>query len=48
MLLETVIFVGTVCTEKTCGAILHSGIALKLLSLLEEKRDDEEIVLQVT
>ncbi|QDZ23509.1 kinesin-associated protein [Chloropicon primus] len=45
MLLETVIFIGTICTEKTSGTILSSGIAMKLLNLLEDKKD-EEIVLQ--
>ena len=46
MLLEAVIFIGTVCTEKTAQEILRSGIASRLLNLLEEKKDDEEIVLQ--
>lgn len=46
MLLEAIIFIGTICTEKTAGAILSSGIAVKLLNLLEEKKDDDEIVLQ--
>ena len=46
MLLEAVIFIGTICTEKTASTLLTSSITTKLLNLLEEKKEDDEIVLQ--
>ena len=46
MLLEAIIFIGTICTEKTSPTLLSSSIPVKLLNLLEEKKEDDEIVLQ--
>ena len=42
MLLEAVIFIGTICTEKTASTLLTSSITTKLLNLLEEKKEDDE------
>ena len=39
MLLEAVIFIGTICTEKTASTLLTSSITTKLLNLLEEKKE---------
>ena len=48
MLLESVIFAGTIATENTSKQLLESEIFEKLFYLLREKREDDEIVLQIT
>ncbi len=46
MLLEAVIFLGTIFTATTAATLLEGNIGGKLLTLLEEKKEDHEIVLQ--
>ena len=47
MLLEAIIFVGTICSEHTASRLVSSKIIQLLLMVLSGKKDDEEIVLQV-
>lgn len=47
ILLEVVIFIGTVCTASTAGAVADAGLPGLLFSLLGEKKEDDEMVLQI-
>ena len=48
ILLEVVIFVGTVCTAGTAGSVADAGLPGLLFSLLGEKKEDDEMVLQIS
>ena len=48
ILLEVVIFVGTVCTAGTAGPLADAGLPGLLFSLLGEKKEDDEMVLQIS
>jgi len=48
ILLEVVIFVGTVCTAGTAGLVADAGLPGLLFSLLGEKKEDDEMVLQIS
>lgn len=48
IVLEVVMFVGTLCTAETANDLVSSGLVSKLYELIEEKKDDDEIVLQIT
>nr|XP_039269792.1 kinesin-associated protein 3-like isoform X2 [Styela clava] len=48
LILETVMLIGTVAIDDNCAALLaKSGIVQVLISLLNEKQEDDEIVLQI-
>mmetsp|Transcript_8017 Transcript_8017/g.22989 ORF Transcript_8017/g.22989 Transcript_8017/m.22989 type:complete len:794 (-) Transcript_8017:446-2827(-) len=47
ILLEIVIFVGTLCNEGTAAKIVKSGLVTKLYHLMSEKKEDDEFVLQI-
>ena len=40
--------VGTLCTAETANDLVSSGLVSKLYELIEDKKDDDEIVLQIT
>lgn len=48
IVLEVVMFAGTLCTVETAEALVRSGMVSKLYDLIAEKKDDDEIVLQIT
>lgn len=48
ILLEVVIFIGTVCTASTAGPVADAGLPGLLFSLLGEKKEDDEMVLQIS
>ncbi|GBG72063.1 hypothetical protein CBR_g10998 [Chara braunii] len=47
ILLEVVIFTGTTCTEASAPGLVSSGLVQKICGLLLERREDDDMVLQV-
>jgi len=47
ILLEIVIFAGTLCNDRTAQEVVDSGLVTKLYHLMSEKKEDDEFVLQI-
>jgi len=47
ILLEVVMFVGVLCNEGTAPMLVESGLVNTLFSLMGEKKEDDEFVLQI-
>jgi len=48
IMLEVVIFTGTIANEALAMDLVNSGLVEKLYELMSEKKDDDEFVLQIT
>mmetsp|Transcript_18523 Transcript_18523/g.35810 ORF Transcript_18523/g.35810 Transcript_18523/m.35810 type:complete len:776 (-) Transcript_18523:393-2720(-) len=48
IVLEVVIFVGTLCNDKTSGMIVEAGLVETLFQLMSDKKEDDEMVLQIS
>eukprot|EP00899_Mesostigma_viride_P023928 jgi/Mesvir1/471/Mv11346-RA.1 len=48
IVLEVVIFCGTLCNENLAAMIAEAGIVEKMYHLMSEKKEDDEMVLQIT
>lgn len=48
IVLEVVIFIGTLCSESTAALIVQAGLVEKLFQLMSDKKEDDEMVLQIS
>ncbi|KAK9829765.1 hypothetical protein WJX72_007765 [[Myrmecia] bisecta] len=48
ILLEAVMFTGTLCVENTAPLLVQAGLVTSLYDLMSLKKEDDEIVLQIT
>mmetsp|Transcript_31985 Transcript_31985/g.38691 ORF Transcript_31985/g.38691 Transcript_31985/m.38691 type:complete len:802 (+) Transcript_31985:194-2599(+) len=48
IVLEAIIFVGTLCNENTAPHIVDAGLVERLFQLMSDKKEDDEMVLQIT
>ncbi|KAK3239306.1 Adenylyl-sulfate kinase (APS kinase) [Cymbomonas tetramitiformis] len=48
IVLEVVIFIGTLCNEPIAPLIVHAGLVEKLFQLMSDKKEDDEMVLQIS
>jgi hypothetical protein len=48
IVLEVVIFIGTLCSESTATLIVQAGLVEKLFQLMSDKKEDDEMVLQIS
>mmetsp|Transcript_33441 Transcript_33441/g.72987 ORF Transcript_33441/g.72987 Transcript_33441/m.72987 type:complete len:453 (-) Transcript_33441:38-1396(-) len=48
IVLEVVIFIGTLCSESTAPLIVQAGLVENLFQLMSDKKEDDEMVLQIS